>query len=151
MKRKKILVPTVDAIIEYRDKIVLVKRTIERPFTGGLAIPGGKVEYGETVEAATIREAKEETGLKIRLKEILGVYSHPKRHPWYQTIGTIFVAEPVGKPKLGGKDAEARWFSLKEIKALIKTKKLSFDHAKILSDYLKWRKTRRGTWWSGKK
>lgn len=73
-------IPTVDVIIEKGDKIVLVERSIE-PFRGKLALVGGHVEYGETVENAAVRETREETGLNIELTDILGVYSNPKRDP----------------------------------------------------------------------
>ncbi|MGC9022140.1 MAG: NUDIX domain-containing protein, partial [Dissulfurimicrobium sp.] len=78
-------IPTVDIIIETAGGIVLIERK-NPPF--GWAIPGGFVDYGECVEAAAIREALEETGLKIRLKTLLGVYSNPDRDPRMHTIST---------------------------------------------------------------
>lgn len=138
-------IPTVDAIIEKNDKIVLVKRR-NKPFKNMFALPGGFVEYGETVEKAAIREAEEETGLKVRLKDILGVYSDPKRSPEKHTLAIVFVAEPVGgKLKADTDTIEAKWFNLKNIDL----KNLAFDHAKILKDYLKWKKEKR-TFWSSK-
>lgn len=143
-------VPVADAIIEKGNKIVLVLRGIE-PFKRMIVIPGGHVDLGETVEQTAIREAFEETGLKVKLKEILGVYSDPKRDPRKRTIGTVFIAEPLSGALKGDTDAlEAKWFSLKEVGKLIKEKKLGFDHAKILSDYLKWKK-KKGTYWSSKR
>lgn len=144
MKRKN-PIPTIDAIIEKEGKIVLVKRNTE-PFKELWAIPGGHVDYGETVEHATIREAEEETGLKIRLKEILGVYSRPDRNPDKHTMATVFVAEVVdGRLKAGSDTIDAKWVSLNEIDF----DNLAFDHAQILRDYLKWRKSK-GTFWSTK-
>jgi 8-oxo-dGTP diphosphatase len=135
--------PTVDIIIEKNNKVVLIKRKNE-PFRNMLAIPGGFVEYGETVEHAAVREAKEETGLKIKLIEILGVYSIPTRDPRKHTLGTEFIAKPLSKKLKASTDAkEAKWYSLNEIKS----KKLSFDHAQVIKDYMKWKKNK-GTYWS---
>lgn len=136
-------IPTVDAIIEKNNKIVLIKRK-NKPFKNMFALPGGFVEYGETVEQAAIREAEEETGLKIKIKDILGVYSNPKRNPLKHTIAIVFIAEHIGGNLKAGTDtSEAKWFGLKEIE------NLAFDHAKILKDYIKW-KEEKGTFWSSK-
>lgn len=138
-------IPTIDAIIEKDRKIVLVKRN-KQPFKGLWAIPGGHVDYGETVENATIREAEEETGLKIRLKEILGVYSRPDRNPEKHTMATVFVAEVVGGELKSGSDAaDAKWIPIDEINF----DNLAFDHSQILRDYIKWKKEK-GTYWSSK-
>ena len=85
--------PTVDIIIELIDRphrpIVLIERKNE-PF--GWAIPGGFVDYGETVETAAIREAEEETGLKVQLVEQFHLYSDPSRDPRQHTISLVFIA-----------------------------------------------------------
>jgi len=133
----------VDAIIEKNGKIVLIKRK-NKPFKNMFALPGGFVEYGETVERAAIREIEEETGLKIKIKEILGVFSDPKRNPIKHTITVVFIAEPIGGSLKAGTDSsETKWFDIKEIESL------AFDHAKILKDYIKW-KEEKGTFWSSK-
>jgi len=109
-------------------------------------LPGGFVEYGETVENAAIREAEEETGLKVRLKEILGTYSDPKRSPIKHTLAIVFIAKPIGGKLRADTDvSEAKWFKLKDIDF----KNLPFDHAKILKDYLRWKK-KKGTFWSSR-
>lgn len=142
-------VPSVDIIIEKGRKILLMRRAIP-PFIGRLAIPGGKVEYGETVESAAWREAKEETGLIVKLKEILGVYSERGRDPRYHSISIAFVATAnKGKHKRDRESSELFWLSTKELAKKLRTEKFTFDHAKILSDYLKW-KRKKGTYWSGK-
>lgn len=141
---KKQSVPTIDAIIEKDSKIVLIKRSTQ-PFKSMLVIPGGKVELNETVEEATVREALEETGLKIKLKEILGVYSGPKRDPRFHTVGTVFIAEPITKNLKGSREGNPSWYSLDEIDF----ESLGFDHAEILKDYMKWKKSK-GTYWSSK-
>jgi len=120
--------PTVDIIIETAGGIVLIKRK-NPPF--GWAIPGGFVDYGETVEAAAVREAKEETGLDVTLTGILGVYSDPERDLRFHTISTVFMATAQGIPVGLDDAAEAQVFKTDTL-----PKPLAFDHAKILADYL---------------
>ena len=120
--------PTVDIIIETGAGIVLINRK-NPPY--GWAIPGGFVDYGESVEHAAIREAKEETGLDVRLTGLLGVYSDPERDPRFHTISTVFTGTAEGMP-VGLDDAvEARVFSPDNL-----PEPLAFDHAKILTDYM---------------
>ncbi len=121
--------PTVDVIIHNNySEIVLVKRK-NPPF--GWALPGGFVDYGETVEEAAIREAKEETFLDVELEFLLGVYSHPSRDPRQHNISVVFVAKSFDfTPLRGGDDAkEARLFSIDDLPDLV------FDHMDIISDY----------------
>ncbi|MEN8136219.1 MAG: NUDIX hydrolase [Thermodesulfobacteriota bacterium] len=119
-------VPTVDAIIDVGGKIVLVKR---RNPPHGWALPGGFVDYGETLEDAVRREAFEETGLQITLKGQFHTYSKPERDPRLHTITTVFLATAEGCPT-GGDDAlEAAFFSQEDLPALV------FDHRDILDDY----------------
>lgn len=135
----------IDVILEKDNKILVIERNSE-PFKGMLALPGGHVEYGETVEEAAIRETQEETGLKVKLKEILGVYSDLSRDPRGHAITTAFIAEFVsGELKSGGDASEAFWIDIKDIKL----KEFGFDHRKIVNDYLKWRNKPR-TFWSSK-
>ncbi len=122
-------VPTVDIIIETGDGVVLIRRRNPPP---GWAIPGGFVDYGETVERAAVREAKEETGLDVRLTRLLGVYSDPERDPRLHTISTVFVAIASGKPVGGDDAAEAAVFNEFTLPTDI-----AFDHRKILGDYFK--------------
>ena len=120
---------TVDIVILYKNGIVLIRRK-NYPYTNYWAIPGGFVEYGEKVEEAAIREAKEETGLDVKLVGLIGVYSDPNRDPRGHTVTTAFLALGNGELK-GGDDAkEARVFGVNEIEAL----PLAFDHGKILAD-----------------
>ena len=134
----------VDNLIVKGNKILLLKRQIY-PFQGKLDYPAGMVEYGETVEHAAIREAKEETGLKIKLKEILGVYSSPTRDPRFHTISVAFIAEPVSGKLKSSFEGKVNWYDIKKIKL----KDFGFDHVKIFKDYLKWIK-KKGTYWSTK-
>ena len=122
-------VPTVDIIIEAGKGIVLIKRRNPPP---GWAIPGGFVDYGETVETAAVREAKEETGLDVELTRFLGVYSDPARDPRGHTISTVFVASAAGTPVAGDDAAEDRILTRSSLPPDI-----AFDHRKILGDYFK--------------
>jgi len=121
---------TVDAIIELPAGIVLVKRS-NPPF--GWALPGGFVDYGESLEAAVIREAKEETGLDLINPQQFHTYSEPSRDPRFHTVGTVFTAKAKGKPCAGDDAADIKVVKLSQIEKL----KLAFDHKQILQDYLK--------------
>ena len=111
-------------------KFVLVKR-LNPPFKDHWALPGGFVEYGERVEEAAIREAKEETGLDVELKELIGVYSDPDRDPRGHVISIAFLAFPKGGSLKASTDA-------KEVEFFSKIpSKMAFDHEKIVKDGLK--------------
>ena len=127
--------PTADVVIEVGDRIVLVRRKHPPP---GWAIPGGFVEAGETVETAAVREALEETGLRVTLTALLGVYSDPARDPRHHTISTVYVGRAEGAPEGGDDAAEARLFGEGDLPS-----PLAFDHAKILADYFRFKKTGR--------
>src|SRR4030065_450209 len=96
-------IPTVDIIIEIDSKgIVLIKRK-NPPY--GWAIPGGFVDYGESLEEAALREAKEETGLQGELIKQLHTYSDPSRDKRFHTISPVFIARAKGTPQAAD-DAE---------------------------------------------
>ncbi len=124
--------PTVDIIIEIGDGIVLIERA-NPPH--GWALPGGFVDYGESLEEAALREAKEETSLAITLLGQLGAYSSPDRDSRFHTITNVFIATAKGTP-IGQDDAK---------RAAIFTKdalpELAFDHSLILADYFQLKKT----------
>ncbi len=122
---------TVDAIIEIDGGIILIKRKNPPP---GWAIPGGFVDYGETLEDAVIREAKEETGLDINLSRQFHTYSTPKRDPRHHTVSTIFIATSSGKPAAGDDAAEAKTFTRENL-----PEEIAFDHRQILEDYFEGR------------
>lgn len=118
----------VDVVIKIRGGVVLVKRRNE-PYGGMWALPGGFVEYGEKVELAAKREAREEAGIKVELQRLLGVYSDPGRDPRGHVVSICFLARTAGGRIKAASDAkEARIF--KEIP----WQELAFDHAKILKD-----------------
>ncbi len=121
---------TVDILIQMEgppERIVLVKRKFP-PY--GWAIPGGFVDWGETVEAAAVREAREETSLNVHLVRQFQVYSDPSRDPRGHTVSVVFIAEAGGAPRAGDDAGEARVFHKDDLPTPI-----VFDHAKILSDY----------------
>ena len=139
MKKHRNPVPTVDIIIEIdredgKEGIVLIKRK-NPPF--GWALPGGFVDYGESLEEAAIREAKEETSLDIQLKSQFHTYSDPERDPRQHTISTVYVAKAQGKPKAQDDAKEIGVFTEEEINF-----PLAFDHQKILRDYFEQNKKR---------
>lgn len=119
---------TVDTIIEVDDSIVLIER---RNGPEGYALPGGFVDYGETVESAAIREAKEETGLDVTLVRQFHVYSDPARDSRQHNVTVVFIARADGEPT-GQSDAKsAALFPKNGLPG-----NLVFDHGRILDDYL---------------
>ncbi len=119
---------TTDAIVIEDGEILLIKRGIE-PFKGMWALPGGHVDYGETAEAAVIREAKEETDLDVEIIKLIGVYSDPKRDPRSHSIGIAYLCKAnEGQAKAGDDAAETWWFPLTDLP------ELAFDHAKMVED-----------------
>jgi len=124
---------TVDAIIELPDGIVIIQRS-NPPF--GWALPGGFVDYGESLEDAVIREAKEETNLDLTEIRQFHTYSDPRRDPRFHTVGTVFITKAKGIPKAGDDAAGLKVIQLSEIGKL----EFAFDHKKIIADYLKTKK-----------
>jgi 8-oxo-dGTP diphosphatase len=123
--------PTVDIIIEVKGGIILIERKNE-PL--GWALPGGFVDYGESLEQAAVREALEETGLDVNLIRQLKTYSEPGRDPRHHTISTVFIATADGLPKAGDDAAGTDIFTQHNLPPLV------FDHAKILADYFTFKK-----------
>jgi 8-oxo-dGTP diphosphatase len=121
--------PTVDIIIELDYGIVLIERK-NPPF--GWALPGGFVDYGESLESAAIREAREETSLEVSDLRLLGCYSDPSRDDRMHTISTVFIATGSGIPQAADDAATLHVFPLDNL-----PEQLCFDHAQILSDYRK--------------
>ena len=123
--------PTVDIIIEVNDGIILIERK-NPPF--GWALPGGFVDYGESLEDAAIREAKEETSLEVHSLQLLGCYSDPDRDSRMHTISAVYVGRGVGTPSASDDALNLATFRLDSL-----PKQLCFDHALILSDYSTWK------------
>ena len=127
--------PTVDIIIELVDRperpIILIERK-NPPL--GWAIPGGFVDYGETVETAAVREAQEEVGLDVELIEQFHVYSDPNRDPRQHTLSIVFIATAKGEPQAADDAKNLGIFHAWDV-----PNQLCFDHDKILGDYWRYR------------
>ncbi|MBL8543394.1 MAG: NUDIX hydrolase [Hyphomonadaceae bacterium] len=123
---------TVDCVVfDAAGRLLLIKRK-KPPFEGQYALPGGFVDLGETVEAAALRELKEETGVEGKIETLIGVYSDPTRDPRGHTVSAAFLVRTDAASAQGGDDAAeadfvAEWRGLK----------LAFDHNKIVADALK--------------
>jgi 8-oxo-dGTP diphosphatase len=125
---------TTTAIIEIYDHglfkgIVLIERG-KAPF--GKAIPGGKVEYGETVENAIRREMMEEVNLDLHDLKQFHVYSDPNRDFRHHSVEVTHLAIAFQEPSAGDDAAKAFIVKLEDIP----WSELAFDHAQILKDYL---------------
>lgn len=118
---------TVDIIIDIGGKVVLIKRRNPPP---GWALPGGFVDYGETVENAAAREAKEETSLDLCELRQFHVYSAPNRDVRGHTVSVVFTARGRGVPKADDDAQEIALFAHDSLPAAI-----AFDHRQILADY----------------
>jgi len=124
----------VDGIVEIYsdagvfDGIVLIER-LNTP--KGLALPGGFVDIGETVETAVVREMKEELTLDVTIESLLGIYSDPARDSRFHCVSIVYVCKAFGVA-VGADDAkEAFVYALDDIPY----DKLVFDHAQIIRDY----------------
>ncbi len=131
---------TVDAIIELpappagRDEGIILIERLNPPF--GWALPGGFVDYGESLEDAVKREAKEETNMDLTEVKQFHTYSNPKRDPRFHTIGTVFIAQAKGKPQAGD---DAKELKIVKYADLLKLE-YAFDHKNIIEDYLEFKK-----------
>ncbi len=119
-----------DGIIVQKGRLVLVQRAYP-PFKGTFALPGGFVEVGETTEKAVVREVHEETGLKTKVKRLVGVYSSPQRDPRGHVASTVYELKVVGGKLKGDHEVEnIELFPIDDIP------RLAFDHSQIIKDYI---------------
>ena len=122
---------TVDILIEFEKDskiagIVLIERK-NPPL--GWALPGGFVDYGESLEQTAIREAKEETSLDVKLVRQFHTYSEPLRDPRHHTVTAVYIAKATGTPKACDDAKNIGIFTRETLPALV------FDHSQILNDY----------------
>ncbi len=131
---------TTTAIIEFPpDTILLIKRKTV-PFKGYWALPGGRVEKGETVEQTVVREVKEETGLDVEIVRKIGEYHEIGIESGYEYdyYPACFLVKVVGGElkRQQSEIQEIQLFSLDEIPPA-----LGFEHAQMIRGYKAWRKT----------
>lgn len=127
---------TVDILIEYGDGLIIIERS-NPPY--GFALPGGFVDYGESLETAAQREAKEETNLDLVDLRQFRAYSDPRRDPRFHTISMAFIARGEGTPCSGD---DAKGLQIVSYARLL-DQKYAFDHHKIIEDYLALKKQNR--------
>ncbi|HII15194.1 MAG TPA: NUDIX hydrolase [Nanoarchaeota archaeon] len=123
---------TVDAIIEMDGGIVLIQRGKE-PFKGMWALPGGHLDYGESLENAVARETFEESGLMLEELRQVHAYSDPGRDPRGHYISVTFTGKASGTPRAGDDANYVRIFHLDALPPL------AFDHAGMIRDYFIWK------------
>jgi 8-oxo-dGTP diphosphatase len=125
---------TAAAIIEFpSDRILLIKRATV-PFRGYWALPGGKVDVGETVEETVVREVKEETGIEVEIVEKIGEYHENGVQDGveYDYYPACFLVKPVGG-KIERQEREIECIKLFNLKGL--PDRLAFKHASMIHDY----------------
>ena len=124
---------TVDVLVEDdAGRVLLIRRRNPPP---GWAVPGGFVDYGETLEEAAVRELREETGLAVTLTAQFHTYSDPARDPRHHTVTTVFLGRGAGEPAAGDDALEARFFPLDALPS-----PMAFDHATVLRDLEEFRR-----------
>ncbi len=122
---------TVDAVILFQQNSIVLIRRKNPPFQGELALPGGFVDIGETIENACIREAYEETNINVKLIKLIGVFSDPSRDPRGHTVSIGFLCEPLSKNEKPLAKDDAQSLEIVPISKLASLK-LAFDHLDII-------------------
>jgi 8-oxo-dGTP diphosphatase len=125
-----IAVDTIIRLTDYKDDRILLIERRNQPY--GWALPGGFVDVGESLEVAAIREAREETGLTVKLQALLGCYSNPGRDPRGHTISAVYVATASGTPQAADDAKDIVMADPRD-----RTINLTFDHRLILDDYIR--------------
>lgn len=121
---------SVDGLLVEKEKILLIRRK-KQPFKGFWALPGGYIEFGETAEEACRREFAEETGIDVKIRSLLGLFSHPARHP-LQNIAAAFIVDRYNGEEKASDDAiSIGWFHLGKL-----PKRLAFDHLEMIKSYV---------------
>ena len=121
----------VDAVIRWKKSSIMLIRRKKPPFKGELALPGGFVDVGESVEDACIREVYEETNIMVSIKKLIGVFSAPNRDPRGHNISIAFLCEPLTdseKPLAKDDALSLEIVNFTDISSL----KLAFDHKDII-------------------
>lgn len=133
---KKITRITADGVLLNKKGEVLLLKRNHYPFIGCWVLPGGHLNYNETLEKAIVREIKEETGLKTKIIELIGVYSAPNRDPRGHVVTAAYFLKLVSGRLRGDRESsQIKFFSLNKL-----PKKIGFDHHQIINDFKKWSK-----------
>lgn len=127
--------PTATALVLYKNKLLLTKRA-RAPYKGSWDLPGGFIDRGEDPQEAVVRELKEETGLDITIKRILGIYPDEYTHgpDSFHTLCLIYIAT-ARTASLGAFDdvSESKWFAQNDM-----PKKIAFkSNQRAIKDFLK--------------
>jgi 8-oxo-dGTP diphosphatase len=122
----------VGAVIVQDGRVLLIRRG-QSPLLGEWSLPGGVLECGEALREATVREAREETGLVVETLDMLGVYERVIRSDdgrvRYHYVLIDFLCQPVGGELKAGSDAaDVRWFTRDELPAL----NLAYDASDVV-------------------
>ena len=120
---------SVDGLITIENKIVLIKRARD-PYKDYWALPGGYVDWNETMEEAVLREVEEETNLKVTSVKFMKIYSSPQRHP-EQLIAAAYIVKTSGAIKAGDDAADIKLYHYDDLPSV-----LAFDHEAMVADYL---------------
>lgn len=127
--------PCAGALIVQDGRVLLVKRGVE-PFKGYWDIPGGFLEAGEHPLDGMLREVREELGLEVRVKQLLGVYVDRyaiENGNEIFTLNHYYIVEPVSSELRAADDvSEFRWFALNEL-----TEQMAFEHEQVVLDDLR--------------
>ena len=134
MAKYKIPSLTADIFIFDDDSNFILIKRLNEPYKDCWALPGGFVEYGESVETAAVREAKEETSIDVELIDLVNVYSEPDRDPRGHTVTVAYTAKGDFNAKKADSDAkDIGIFSQDDLGQL----EIAFDHRKIITDCIK--------------
>lgn len=132
------LLATDAVVFDPQGRVLVIRRRYE-PFRGKIALPGGFVEIGETVETACRRELREETGVSVGDLRLVGVYSDPSRDPRGHVVSVAFLTLISGAtPEAGDDAADAEWL------ADWQAADFAFDHARIVADAARLKDTLKG-------
>ncbi len=120
-----------DSVVIHNGKILLIKRAT-KPFKGFWTLPGGIMDSGETIEQTAIREVLEETGAKVKIEKMVGVYSGPKRDPRGTSLSVVFLMKFIRFSGVADKEvSEVRFFPVNKLPT-----RIGFDHRDIIKDAL---------------
>ena len=125
---------TADGLVVKKGKVLLIRRGSD-PFKGEFALPGGFLEYGETMEECVVREVREETGIVSEIVDLFGVFSDPQRDPRGHFVTAVYHLKPKGGRLKAGDDAEsAMWAEMTDLP------KMAFDHGEIIRMFVESRR-----------